>query len=128
MKKVTPENEWVSEVLTDRKCLKHKQVYHRFFFTVLLNMHIFKNLPNPSYFMITTFSRKEDFVVWRLMVLIKKPICNQSLLTMVLLIDGNSEISTHFRSNLSYLICLRHLIRSRAVVNRIFLSGETYFP
>ena len=35
------------------------------------------------------------------------------LLFMVLNLDGYSEIDTHVRSNLLYLICLRHLIRSR---------------
>ena len=40
---------------------------------------------------------------------------------MVLLLDVNSE--TNARSKLCYLICLRHLIRSRAVTNR-FLSDE----
>ena len=39
---------------------------------------------------------------------------------MVILLDCNSEISSHVRSHLCYLICLRHLIRSRAVTNRIF--------
>ena len=36
------------------------------------------------------------------------------------IIDGNKEIGMNIRSNLCYLICLRHLIRSRAVTNRIF--------
>ena len=34
---------------------------------------------------------------------------------MVLISDVNSEIGAHLRSNLCYLICLRDLIRSRAV-------------
>ena len=34
--------------------------------------------------------------------------------------DGNSEISANLRSNLGYLICYRHLPRSRAVTNLIF--------
>ena len=37
-----------------------------------------------------------------------------------LYLDGNLEIGAHARSNLSYLICLRYLFRSRAVTNRIF--------
>ena len=38
--------------------------------------------------------------------------------TMVLKLDGKSEIGAHHvRSNLCYLICLRHLIRSRAVTD-----------
>ena len=34
---------------------------------------------------------------------------------MVLMFDGNSKICAHVRNNLCYLICLRHLISSRAV-------------
>ena len=34
---------------------------------------------------------------------------------MVLILDGNSEICTHVRNNLCYLICLKQLLRSRAV-------------
>ena len=41
-------------------------------------------------------------------------------------LDGNPEIGAHVRSNLCYLICLRHLIRSRAVT-RYFLSEKTFF-
>ena len=48
--------------------------------------------------------------------------------TIVLMLDGSSEICTHVRSNLYYLIYLRHLIGSRAVDNRIFVSEKTYFP
>ena len=36
------------------------------------------------------------------------------IVSMVLILDGNSEIGAHVRSNLCYFICLRHLIRSRA--------------
>ena len=43
----------------------------------------------------------------------------------VLELDVNSEIGAHVRSNPCYLICLRHLIRTRAVANRIF-SPERY--
>ena len=31
------------------------------------------------------------------------------------------------RSNICYLICLRYVIRSRAITNWIFLSEKTYF-
>ena len=37
---------------------------------------------------------------------------------MVIILDGNLEIGAHARSNISYLICLRHLIRLREVTNR----------
>ena len=47
--------------------------------------------------------------------------------SMVLIVDGNSEIDAHVGSNLCYLICLRHSIRSKAVTNRIFLFEKTYF-
>ena len=36
----------------------------------------------------------------------------------------NIEIGAYARSNICYLICLRHLIRSRAVTNWIFSSSE----
>ena len=32
---------------------------------------------------------------------------------VVLVLDGNSEIGAQVRNNLSYLICVRHFIRSR---------------
>ena len=35
-------------------------------------------------------------------------------LTMVLILDGSSEIGAQERSKICYLICLRHLIRSRS--------------
>ena len=47
---------------------------------------------------------------------------------MVLILDGNQEISMHERSNLSYLTCLRHLNRSRAVTNRIITYEKAYLP
>ena len=46
----------------------------------------------------------------------------------LLILDGISEIGAYVRSNLCYLICLRHLNRSREVTNSIFLSEKTYFP
>ena len=45
----------------------------------------------------------------------------------VLILDGNSEIDVHLRSNLCYLICLMHLIRARALNNRIFFSEKTLY-
>ena len=39
---------------------------------------------------------------------------------LLLILDGNSEIGAHVRSNLDYLIFLKHLFRSRAVTNLIF--------
>ena len=39
---------------------------------------------------------------------------------MVFILDGNSEIEAHVRSNLCYLTCIRLLIKARAVTNRIF--------
>ena len=41
---------------------------------------------------------------------------------MVRILDGDSEIGAQVRSNIFYLICLRHLIRPRAVSNRMFFS------
>ena len=40
--------------------------------------------------------------------------------TMVLIADGSSEIGANVRSNLCHLICLRHLIRSRALTYGLF--------
>ena len=37
------------------------------------------------------------------------------------MLDGNSEIGAHVRSNLWYLTCVRLLISSRAGTNRVFL-------
>ena len=47
---------------------------------------------------------------------------------MVLILDDNLEIGANVRSNLCYLICLRHLIRSEAWSQIGCLSLEnTYF-
>ena len=40
--------------------------------------------------------------------------------TMVLILVGKSEIGAQVFSNLGYLICLRHWIRSRADTNLFF--------
>ena len=45
---------------------------------------------------------------------------------MVLILDGNSEIEAHVRSNSCYLIYLRHWIRSRAVQKLIFFINELH--
>jgi len=59
----------------------------------------------------------------------KKTSSELSFHIMVLILDGNSEIGAHVRSKPCYLICLRHLIRSKAVSKRIFsISKNTYFP
>ena len=47
---------------------------------------------------------------------------------MVLVLDGKSEKDAHVSSNLCYLICSRHSIRSWAVTNQIYFWGKTYFP
>ena len=39
-------------------------------------------------------------------------------------LDGNSEIGAHVKNNLCYLICLRHLIKSRAVTNQICFAPK----
>ena len=43
---------------------------------------------------------------------------------MVPLLDGYLEIGGHVRSNICYLICLRHLIRSRAVTKLNFFIAQ----
>ena len=44
-----------------------------------------------------------------------------------LILYGDSNIGTHVRSNLCYLICLRHLLISREVTNRIFFLRKDQF-
>ena len=51
-----------------------------------------------------------------------EPVCRAY--TMVPILDGNSHVSAHLRSNPCYLICLRPLIRSRAVTLWIFFYPE----
>ena len=46
---------------------------------------------------------------------------------MVYILDGNSAIGAHIRSNLCSLIGLRHLIRSRAVTNPTFYPKTPIF-
>ena len=49
-----------------------------------------------------------------------------SLNIMVHILGGKSEIGAHVKSNLCYLVCLRHLNRLRAVTTRLFFSEKTY--
>ena len=42
-------------------------------------------------------------------------------------LDGNSEIGAHVKSNLYYLTCCRHLIRSMIVTNLIFVLRKDIF-
>ena len=52
-----------------------------------------------------------------------------SVLAMVLKLDGNSEIGAHVRNNVCYYLCLWHLIKSRAVTNRFFFAPKRHiFP
>ena len=46
---------------------------------------------------------------------------------MVLIINGNSEVGAHARSNLCNLIYLRHLTKLRAVTNSGSFHRKTYF-
>ena len=43
---------------------------------------------------------------------------------MVRILDGNSEIGAHVRSNLCFLICLRRFIKSREVTNLNLFFGK----
>ena len=57
------------------------------------------------------------------------PIWENSSINTLLILVCSSELSAHVCSNLCYLTCLRHLIRSRAGTNLIlFLSLKAYFP
>ena len=51
--------------------------------------------------------------------------CNVAITTepVVFILDGKSEIGAYVRSNPCYLICLRHLIRSKTFINHIFFHG-----
>ena len=44
--------------------------------------------------------------------------------SMVLILDGNLDKGAHVSNNLCYLTWLRHLIRPRAVTNRIFFCRK----
>ena len=46
---------------------------------------------------------------------------------MVLILDCHSETGVHVQNNLSYLICLRYLIRSRAATNQVFFLKRPIF-
>ena len=46
---------------------------------------------------------------------------------MLLILDGNSDIGAHVRSNLCYMIFVRHFIRSRAIINAIFFYLNHFF-
>ena len=43
-------------------------------------------------------------------------------ISLIIILDGNSDIVTHVRNNHCNLIYLRHLIISRVVTNGMFLS------
>ena len=52
----------------------------------------------------------------------------ETAMTIALILDGSSELGVHVRSNLCWLICLKHLIRSRAVTDRTYIFSEkAYF-
>ena len=46
---------------------------------------------------------------------------------MVLISDGNSDIGAHVRSNSCFFICLKSLIKARAVTNHICSTKITIF-
>ena len=46
---------------------------------------------------------------------------------MVVILDGNSGIDAYVWSDLGHYICLRHLFRSKAVTNLIFLNPKITF-
>ena len=50
-------------------------------------------------------------------IILKFVVQNMLVRQIVLILYGKSEIGAHVRSDLGYLICLSHLIRSRAVTN-----------
>ena len=46
------------------------------------------------------------------------------IVPMVLILDGYLEKGAYVKSNLCYLICLRHSVRTRAVTNWIFFTRK----
>ena len=48
-------------------------------------------------------------------------------LNMVFVLDGNSEIVAHVRSNLCYLIRIRHLIKSKTFKDRMCFLRKDLF-
>ena len=55
--------------------------------------------------------------------LLIQPLSLKSPAVMVLVLDGNSEIGAHVRSNLSYLICLKH--RDQSTIE--FISPKYFY-
>ena len=47
---------------------------------------------------------------------------------MVLILDSYGEKGADLKINLCYLICLRRLIRSRAVTNRTYFLRKEFYP
>ena len=45
---------------------------------------------------------------------------NNLAVVLGFILDGDLEIGAHVWSDIGYLICSRHLFRSRAVINHIF--------
>ena len=50
------------------------------------------------------------------------------MLSMVLILDDNSEIGAHVRSNLCYLICLKGLFTDFTRCQKPFPAQECVFP
>ena len=77
-------------------------------------IHIPISNPDPNIFFRELDSDPEKKKINRILSLLKFDAFRQLLITMVLLLYGNSETGAHIRINFCHLICLRHLNRTSA--------------
>ena len=87
-----------------------KKIKNFFFFTIIIFPSSFK--------LFLLAPRCGNLNIYQAMHI--APTKTANIFAMVHRLDGNSEIGAHGRSNFCYLICLKHLIRSRAGINLIF--------
>ena len=64
---------------------------------------------------------------WRRRIYQSEEAIHNYEISIVVLLDGNSEIIAHVRSNLFYLICIRHLIRSICKKSEFFSLKRSFF-
>ena len=74
--------------------------------------------------MIKRYDKINKWMIWW----VSAPEQSGSEYIMVVVLDGNSDIGAHVRTNLCYPISLKDLIRLRVVTNRIFLLREDLIP
>ena len=77
---------------------------------VKIHVNMRRKISNVTNFLELTHNRATIIFLWKLGRKKLRP-------NMVLVWDGNSEIGSHVRSGLCYLICSSHSFSSRAVTN-----------